>query len=104
MAFQVAKERFASSDPETWQRIQQRAAQQDHPIWGLMYKLPRLSEVALSSDINEEQETHLAEKPEAQCRGPSAQISRACGLSSKSRDRCGSCRVDLEISRHLLLT
>ena len=92
MSGKRAKERFASSDPETWQRIQQRAAQQDHPIWGLMCKLPRLSEVALSSDINEEQETHLAEKPEA------------WDLSSKYRDRCGSCRVDLEISRHLLPT
>ena len=104
MTCQLAKERFASSDPETWERIQQRASRQEHPIWGLMFRLPRLSEVGVSSEIHEEQEIYLAEKPGAQCRGPSAQISRAWELPSKSQDRCGCCRVDLVISRCLLPT
>ena len=48
-----------ASDPELWDRSQKRAQKRTHPIWGEMYRLPKLTD--MSEHGEEHREDHVAE-------------------------------------------
>ena len=74
------------SDPDTWQRIQDKADRRQHPIWGLMFRLPQISDFAVSGQGRMENRQVAVEKPGAQRTAGivllAGQLARAGGASS----------------------
>ena len=57
---------YERSDPDTWQRIQDKADRRQHPIWGLMFRLPQISDLAVAGQDHMENRQMAVEKPGAQ--------------------------------------